>query len=297
MNRFDELEAFVAVIDYRGFSNAAERLGMAKSMVSRRVSDLERRLGVQLLKRTTRRQSLTDAGQEFYQRATQILADLNEAEQCVADADSEISGRIRLAMPLGFGVIVLAAPVADFLAAHPEIEIDIDLNDREVNLIEENIDLAIRVGELEDSSLIARRLASVQIVTCASPEYLRRHGRPAHPAELAGHEVLAYSNVAVGRHWSFPQKGKSIVPRLRYRLAANNGEFLAAVASRGQGIINGPRALMQAQIDAGELEPVLEDFPRPELGMYAVYPPGRLISRRVRVLSDSLCAHFGNRVI
>ncbi len=297
MNRFDELEAFVAVVDFRGFGSAAERLGMAKSMVSRRVSDLERRLGVQLLKRTTRRQSLTDAGREFYQRATQILADLNEAEQCVADAESEVSGRIRLAMPLGFGVAVLAAPVADFLAAHPAIEIDVDLNDREVNLIEENIDLAIRVGELEDSSLIARRLASVQIVTCASPEYLRRHGRPRHPADLADHEVLAYSNVALGRHWSFPQQGKPIVPRLRYRLAANNGEFLAAVASRGQGVINGPRALMQAQLDAGELEPVLGDFPRAELGMYAVYPPGRLIPRRVRVFSDALLAHFADRVI
>ncbi len=297
MNRFDELEAFVAVVDFRGFSSAAERLGMAKSMVSRRVSDLERRLGVQLLKRTTRRQSLTDAGREFYQRATQILADLNEAEQSVADAESEVSGRIRLAMPLGFGVAVLAAPVADFLAAHPAIEIDIDLNDREVNLIEENIDLAIRVGELEDSSLIARRLASVQIVTCASPEYLRRHGRPRHPADLADHEVLAYSNVALGRHWSFPQQGKPIVPRLRYRLAANNGEFLAAVASRGQGVINGPRALMQAQLDAGELEPILGDFPRAELGMYAVYPPGRLIPRRVRVFSDALLAHFADRVI
>ncbi len=297
MNRFDELEAFVAVVDFRGFGSAAERLGMAKSMVSRRVSDLERRLGVQLLKRTTRRQSLTDAGREFYQRATQILADLNEAEQCVADAESEVSGRIRLAIPLGFGVAVLAAPVADFLAAHPAIEIDVDLNDREVNLIEENIDLAIRVGELEDSSLIARRLASVQIVTCASPEYLRRHGRPRHPADLADHEVLAYSNVALGRHWSFPQQGKPIVPRLRYRLAANNGEFLAAVASRGQGVINGPRALMQAQLDAGELEPVLGDFPRAELGMYAVYPPGRLIPRRVRVFSDALLAHFADRVI
>ncbi len=297
MNRFDELEAFIAVVDFRGFGNAAERLGMAKSMVSRRVSDLERRLGVQLLKRTTRRQSLTDAGREFYQRAKQILADLNEAEQCIADADSEIAGRIRLAMPLGFGVILLAAPVADFVAAHPAIEIDVDLNDREVDLIEENIDLAIRVGDLEDSSLIARRIATVQIATCASPEYLRRHGRPRHPSELAGHELLTYSNVAVGRHWSFPQQRKQIVPRLSYRLSANNGEFLAAVASRGQGIINGPRALMQAQIDAGELEPILEDFPRPELGMYAVYPPGRLVSRRVRVFSDALRAHFDGRVI
>ena len=231
MSRFEELEAFVAVVDQKGFSRAGDQLGLAKSMISRRVTELERRLGVQLLQRTTRRQSLTDAGREFYQRALQILADLAEAEQSVADAQSQVSGRIRLTLPLGIGVARLAQPINRFLDDHPDVEIDIDLNDRRVDLIDSNIDLAIRIGELEDSSLIARRLASVHFAICASPAYLQKYGEPEHPSDLARHEVLVYSNVATGRQWSFELDGKRINPRVKHRLSANNGEFLAAVAT------------------------------------------------------------------
>jgi DNA-binding transcriptional LysR family regulator len=297
MNRFEELEAYVAVVDSQGFGNAADRLGIAKSMVSRRVSDLERRLGVQLLQRTTRRQSMTDAGREFYERAARLLDDLNEAEQTVADSQCSLSGKIRLALPLGFGVRQLAQPVSEFLAGHPDISIDIDLNDRQVDLIEENIDLAIRIADLEDSSLVARRLASVHVVTCASPDYLQRHGEPHHPEELADHELLVYSNVAVGRQWSSEVDGKMVSPRVRYRLSANNGEFLAAVACRGEAIVRGPLALLQDHIERGELLPILRQYPRPAIGMYAVYPPGRLISRRVRVLSDTIHDYFRDREI
>ncbi len=297
MNRLEELEAFVAVVDFRGFSSAGEKLGIAKSMVSRRVSELEKRLGVQLLQRTTRRQSLTDAGREFHQRALQILADLNEAEQVVADTQCRISGKIRLALPLGLGTNQLAEPISQFMDDHPEIEIEIDLNDRQIDLIEENIDLAIRVGDLEDSSLIARKLASVHFAICASPVYLARFGEPQHPAELSAHEVLVYSNVAVGRQWFYQQDGKRVSPRMKYRLSANNGEFLAAVARRGQGIVSGPLALLQDLIERGELVQILTGFSKQVTGMYAVYPPGRLVSQRVRVFSDALYAHFRERSI
>lgn len=297
MNRLEELEAFVAVVDFQGFSNASDKLGLAKSMVSRRVSELEQRLGVQLLQRTTRRQSLTDAGREFYQRATQILDDLHEAEQVVADSQCEISGKIRLALPLGFGVRQLAQPIADFLQQHPDIEIDIDLNDRQVDLVQDNIDLAIRIGDLQDSSLIARKLASVHLATCASPEYLKKRGEPLHPAELVQHEVLVYSNVAVGRQWFYQKQGKQVSPRVKYRLSANNGEFLAAVASYGHAIVSGPVAFLQDYIEAGQLVSILTDYPRREVGMYAVYPPGRLVSRRVKVFSDTLYAYFRERAI
>jgi DNA-binding transcriptional LysR family regulator len=297
MSRFEELEAFVAVVDFKGFGNAAEKLGIAKSMVSRRVSDLERRLGVQLLQRTTRRQSLTDAGRDFYQRATQLLCDLEDAEQSVVRGQTSISGRIRLALPLGFGVSQLAQPIGDFLARHPQIRIEVDLNDRQLDLIEENIDLAIRVGELQDSNLVARKLADVHFATCASPEYLRVHGTPRHPAELVEHEVLVYSNVSVGRQWSYQSDGKQVSPRMKYRLSANNGEFLAAIASRGQAIVSGPVALLRRYIDSGALVPVLTEFVRPEVGMYAVYPPGRLVAGRVRMLSDALYDHFRERPV
>ncbi len=297
MNRFEELEAFVAVVDYQGFGRAGEKLGIAKSMVSRRVSELEARLGVQLLQRTTRRQTLTDAGRDFYQRASQVLFDLDEAEQSLAETSSEISGRIRLALPLGFGVGQLAQPISEFLNRHPRISIDTDLSDRTVDLIEENIDVAIRIGELADSTLVARKLARVHFAICASPAYLERHGEPRHPSELAQHRVLVYSNLAPGRQWSDPQQGKTVNPRLQYQLSANNGEFLAAVARFGAAIVNGPLALMRAHIDSGELLPILEGFERPEVGMYAVYPPGRMISRRVRVFSDALYEHFRERDI
>ena len=297
MNRFEELEAFVAVVDYKGFGNAGDKLGIAKSMVSRRVSELERRLGVQLLQRTTRRQSLTDAGREFYQRATQLICDLQDAEQSVTHGQTSISGRIRLALPLGFGVSQLAKPISDFLARHPDIRIEVDLNDRQLDLVEENIDLAIRVGELKDSSLIARKLANVHFAMCASPGYLHARGTPRHPAELAEHEVLVYNNVSVGRQWSYQRDGKEVRPRMKYRLSANNGEFLAAVASCGQAIVSGPVALLQIYIDSGALVPILTEFERPEVGMYAVYPPGRLIAGRVRMLSDALYEHFRERRI
>ena len=297
MNRLEELEAFVAVVDFRGFSSAGEKLGIAKSMVSRRVSELEKRLGVQLLQRTTRRQSLTEAGREFHQRALQILADLNEAEQVVADRQCQVAGKIRLALPLGLGTNQLAEPISQFMDDHPEIEIEIDLNDRQIDLIEENIDLAIRVGDLEDSSLIARKLASVHFAICASPAYLARFGEPQHPAELSAYEVLVYSNVAVGRQWFYQQDGKRVSPRMKYRLSANNGEFLAAVARRGQGIVSGPLALLQDLIERGELVQILTGFSKQVTGMYAVYPPGRLVSQRVRVFSDALYAHFRERSI
>lgn len=297
MNRFEELEAYVAVVDHKGFGNAADKLGIAKSMVSRRVSELENRLGVQLLQRTTRRQSVTDAGREFYQRATQLISDMRDAEQSVAHGQKAISGRIRLALPLGFGVSQLAQPVSEFLARHPEIVIEVDLNDRRQDLIEENIDLAIRVGELEDSTLIARKLATVHFAVCASPQYLRLHGEPQHPEELVQHEVLVYSNISVGRQWFYQRNGKPFSPRMKYRLSANNGEFLAAVASCGQAIVTGPVALLQCHIDSGALIPVLAEFPRPEVGMYAVYPPGRQITGRVRMLSDALFEYFQDRVL
>lgn len=297
MIRFDELEAFVAVVDYQGFSKAGEKLGLAKSIISRRISELERRLGVQLLQRTTRRQSLTDAGRQFYQRAVQILADLSEAEQFVADAQCQVSGKIRLAIPLGIGVAQLAQPIKNFLGEHPEIEVDIDLSDRRVDLIDSNIDLAIRIGELEDSSLIARRLAMVHFAICASPAYLEKYGEPTHPSELAGHEVLVYSNVPVGRQWSFEMDGNRVNPRTRHRLSANNGEFLAAVAASGRGIVRGPLAYLREYIERGELKPILSDLPQQEVGMYAVYPPGRLVSRRVKVFSDALHAHFRETTI
>ena len=297
MNKFEELEAFVAVVDRHGFSNAADKLGVAKSILSRRVSDLEKRLGVQLMRRTTRKQSLTDAGRHFYQRAINLLADLSDAEQMVSDAQARLSGKIKLAAPLGIGIGQLSRPISDFMQLHTDVEIAVELDDRNVDLVGEGFDLAVRVGQLQDSSLIARKLAEVHFATCASPDYLAKYGEPKHPSELSAHQVLHYSNVQVGDQWFYYQSGKRITPRMKYRLSADNGELLARAASHGLGICAGPLFYLQEYIDRGELIPILRDFPRDAAGMYAIYPPGRLVSRRVKMLSDYLLDYFRDRSI
>ncbi len=292
MNKFDELEAFVAVVDRHSFSNAADRLGVAKSILSRRVSDLEKRLGVQLMQRTTRKLSLTDTGRHFYARAVNLLSDLNEAEQIVSEAQISLSGRIKLAAPLGIGIGQLSKPIAEFMTLHTEVEIEVELNDRHVDLVAEGFDLAVRVGHLQDSNLIARKLAKVNFAICASPEYLDKHGEPQHPSELSNHQVMFYTNVQVGQQWFFYEDNKRISPRVKYRLSANNGELLARAASHGLAITSGPLFYLQEYIDRGELVPILKAFSNPEAGMYAVYPPGRLVSRRVKMLSDYLFEYF-----
>ena len=297
MNKFEELEAFVSVVDQHSFSAAGERSGVAKSVLSRRVSDLEKRLGVQLMQRTTRKLSLTDAGQHFYQRAIGLLSDLSDAEQMVSDSQCDLSGRIKLAAPLGLGIGHLAEPVAAFMAEHCNLEIAVELNDRQIDLVEGGFDIAIRVGELQDSSLIARKLTDINMVICASPDYLRKRGEPLHPAELSDHEVMIYSNITPGRQWSFDYHGERVSPRVKYRISANNGELLAKMAAYGLGLTAGPLFYLQSYIDRGELVPVLGECTRPAVGMYAVYPPGKLVSRRVKMFSDYLFEYFRDRAI
>jgi|TARA_B110000971_G_scaffold221284_1_gene267773 DNA-binding transcriptional LysR family regulator len=292
MNKFEELEAFVSVVDSHSFSLAADKLGVAKSSLSKRVSELEKRLGVQLMQRTTRRLSLTDSGRHFYQRAVAVLADLDEAEKIVSDAQCGLIGKIKLTAPLGLGVGPLSTPISEFMQLHPSIEIELDINDRELDLVDEGFDLAIRVGDLQDSTLIARKLSRVGFAVCASPAYLKSHGIPEHPSELVGHEVLVYSNVSTSEQWRFEDKGTRVSPKVKSRISANNGEILANFARQGLGVVKGPLFYLQGLIDRGELVPILTDYPMKQAGIYAVYPPGRLVSRRVKMLSDYLLAYF-----
>ena len=201
MDKFEDLQAFVAVVEAGSFTGAAERLGAAKSAVSRRVSALEERLGVQLLRRTTRTQNLTETGRSFYEHSARILADLEEAESAVQQEHGELRGTLRVALPLSFGVRHMCKPIASFSRLHPKIRFDLDLNDRRIDLVEEGMDLAIRIGHLPDSSLIARRLFDVRSVVCASPHYLSVHGEPQSPEDLAEHDCLVYSNLPDPDTW------------------------------------------------------------------------------------------------
>ena len=296
MDRFADIEALVAVVEAGSFSAAAERLGVAKSVVSRRISQLETRLGSRLLHRTTRRLTLTDAGRNFYPRAVQILADLDDAEQGVADETTELRGALKLAAPLSFGLMHLSDAIAVFLKEHPAIELNLDLNDRHINLVEEGFDMAVRIGELPDSTLVARRLGNVRTVTCASRAYLERHGEPAHPDDLRHHIGLQYSNISYRQQWRYEIPGsKTVFAQPQIRIRANNGEALAAAAVAGLGITTGPTFILGRYLKEGRLVAILDEFRRPVTGIHAVYPPGRLIPGRVQAFSDFLAGRFGDR--
>jgi DNA-binding transcriptional LysR family regulator len=294
MDKFADIEAFTAVVETGTFSAAGERLGVAKSVISRRISQLEKRLGSRLLHRTTRRLALTDTGKNFYQRSVQILADLDDAEQSVADQAMELRGSIKLAAPLSFGLKHLSGAITDFLNKHPAIELNLDLNDRNINLVEEGFDMAVRIGELQDSTLVARRLGTVRSMTCASRAYLEHHGEPAHPNELHEHIGLQYSNINYKQQWSFQTpEGKTIHAQPQIHIRANNGEVLAAAACAGLGITRGPTFILGSYLKEGSLVSILNEYQHATVGIYAVYPPGRLIPKRIQIFSDFLAGRYG----
>ena len=295
MNKFADIEALAAVVEAGSFSAAGDRLGVAKSVVSRRISQLEKRLGSRLLHRTTRRLALTDTGKNFYQRAVQILADLDDAEQSVTEESIELRGTLKLAAPLSFGLMHLSNAISDFLDEHPAIELNLDLNDRNINLVEEGFDMAVRIGELQDSTLVARRLGTARSMTCASRAYLERHGEPAHPDELHQHIGLQYSNISYKQQWHYQTPaGKTIHAQPQIRIRANNGNALAAAASAGLGIIRGPTFILGRYVKAGSLVTILNEYQGAAVGIYADYPPGRLIPRRIQIFSDFLSGRYGD---
>ena len=288
MNRYEELEAFVRTIEAGSFTAAAGQLHVAKSAITKRVQDLEQRLGVQLIIRSTRKLSLTDAGQDFYQRASRLLADWREAEAAVSDAQTALSGSIRLAMPLSFGLSYLGAALIKFQDLHPDISFDVDLSDRLVDLVSEGMDLAIRIGELPDSSLIARRIAPVTTHAVASPDYIQRHGKPASPQDLLAHPELRYSTRRQTR-WTYrAPDGKSGAIEMKPRMLATNGSFLRDAAIAGQGVALLPDFIISEAVRSGQLVHLLSDHVWSELAVYAVYPPTRHLSARVRALIDFL---------
>jgi DNA-binding transcriptional LysR family regulator len=293
MDKFENLQAFVTVVEAGSFTAAAERLDTAKSAISRRVSALEERLGVQLLRRTTRTLNLTDTGRSFYEQSARILADLEEAESAAQQDHGELRGTLRVALPMSFGVRHMCKPIAAFCRRHPRIHFDLDLNDRRVDLIEEGVDLAVRIGHLQDSSLIARKLFDVHMVVCASPQYLAAHGEPRSPVELRDHDCLVYSNLPEPETWRWQEPdGSRQRVDLNPVMRASSGDFLANAAAHGLGIVIQPTFLAAEAIRRGNLVPVLEHVQWPASPAYAVYPPTRHLSYRVRAFIDFLAERF-----
>lgn len=294
MNRFECMQAFVAVVETGSFTAAAGRLDRTKSAISRQVAALEERLGAQLLNRTTRRLSLTDAGREYHERIQRILADLAEAEASVASDREPLHGRVRLAAPLSFGILHLAPALDEFLLQHPDVMLDMDFDDRRLNLVEEGFDVAVRIGELPDSSLVARALAPIRIQLCASPQYLERHGTPRTPQELGTHTGLLYGNVPEAQQWRLHDAaGHHYGIRPRARVRSNNGDVLMQAALAGLGVAVLPTFLTWRALAGGRLVPLLPDYHSGSTTAYVVYPSRRLLPLRVRRLVEFLAERFG----
>jgi len=293
MDRFENMSAFIRVVEAGSISGAADRLGVVKSAVSRRLKELEEHLGVELFHRTTRRMNLTDTGRAFYHQSARILEDVLEAELATSQAHGKLKGCLKIALPSTFGLMHMGPAISEFLQAHPQIEFDLDFNDREVDLIQEGFDLAIRIANLPDSSLIARRLAPIQTVMCASPSYLEHMGTPQAPDELIGHQCLVYSLLRNFEYWYLTDTdGKEIKTRIHPYLKASTGEFLKDAAVEGLGIILLPSFIAYKEIERGALVPILKDYKIPQIDAYAIYPQTRHLSQRVRAFVDFIVKRF-----
>lgn len=296
MDRLENMNTFVHIVETGGISAAAERMDVAKSVISRRLKELEAHLGVQLFHRTTRQMNLTDSGRAFYEQSVRILADVQEAEHAVSQSHSALKGNLRVAVPLSFGLLHLGPAITEFLQIHPAIKFDLDFDDRQVDLLAEGFDLAIRIASLPDSSLIARRLAPIQVVMCASPAYLQQMGTPHTPGELINHRCLAYNLISNSDHWHvYDAAGQLVKTRITPYLKASNGEFLRDVAIAGLGIVLLPVFIIYQAIERGALLPILTEYHYPQVAVYAVYPQTRHLSRRVRVFIDFLSKRFAEQ--
>lgn len=293
MSELEEIRVFVQLVESKSATLAAERLGLAVSAVSRRMKGLEERLGVQLVQRTTRRMSLTEQGQFYFERCRRILDDLEETEQRVRSSALHLSGNIRIAAPTSFGVAHLMPVIATFMHLHPDINVEIDMSDRKVDLLEEGIDVGIRLGELSDSTLKARKLGRFSHLVCASPEFLLKYGMPKTPDDLSSFPALCYSNLANPGSWPYTDgKGLQGRAKVKARLAVDNGEAIREAAIAGVGIACEPTFIIYKAIERGLLTPVLTDYSWYGMDIYAIYAQTRFVSARVRTFIDYMTEQF-----
>ena len=296
MGQLEELENFVRIADAGGIGRAAELTGLPKSVVSRRLTQLEARLGAQLLARTTRRWHLTEAGETCYQQALRLLDANAELQHAVNPDQTALSGRLRVAAPLSFGQLHLPHLLYNFSQRHPELELDLQLSDHRINLLEEGVDLTLRIGKLHDSGLRARWLAPITFAMVASPEYLARAGKPNHPDDLRGHRILNYNASRDLQPTLHGPNNEEFVLSWDSHFHCNNGDLLNSMALLGYGIALSPRFICWQDLAQGRLVPVLPQYQLPAVALYALYPAGRYTPRKVRVFLDHLRESFDGGV-
>ena len=287
-NKFLEMTIFIAIIDTGSFVAAAEKLDMSKQAISRYISALEQRLQVRLLHRTTRKLSLTDEGQNFYLQAKAVLASLDEAEASLNPQQGDPVGRIKINAPLSFGILHLAPLWQQFSTRYPKIELDITLADRLVDLVEEGYDLAIRIAQLPNSTLISRKLASTRVILSASPAYLKTHGLPKHPDDLRTHQIISYSLRESRDEWHFMHQQTEITVHVKPYIHVNNGDSCRIITLQDGGISLQPDFIIGEDLKNGDLIELLPEYTTPILGIYAVYPTRKLLPLRIRCLIDFL---------
>lgn len=295
MGQLEDIQVFIRIVEAGGIGKAADQLGMAKSAVSRRLTELENRLATKLIQRTTRTLNLTEAGQTYYQNSLKVVDSFESLNQSLHTSEQSLSGTLRLALPVSFGLTHLAPLLDAFARAHPLLKLNLDFSDCEVDLIEQGVDLAFRVGELKETAIQARKIVPIRFVVCASPEYLKRAGLPTTPQELKQHKILRYSGEQ-SQDWRFtdPEGRAHLIP-LEGHMVANNGDFLMQMTIAGHGIIFSPSFIVWQAIKAGELVPILTDYQLTELNAYVIYPQTRFLSHKARVFIDFLVERFSQQ--
>lgn len=291
------MRLLIRVAELGSFSAVAHQLGAARSVVTRQIAALESHLGTKLLARSTRRLSLTSAGTAYLEKCREILNLVEIAETGLAEERQTPRGSIRLSLPLVYSLRHLAPLLLEFSRLYPEVELDMDFSDRRTNLIQEGIDLAVRITPRLEPGDITRRLGSARMVVLASTDYLATHGEPQHPAELIDHQCLGYTAGPSSQRWSFLVDGRLESFAIRPRLLANNGDVLLKAAVAGLGIAQQPTFIADELLQSGELREILKDYPLPELGIYAVLPGNRHIPHRLRVLMDFLVERLGANAV
>ena len=293
MNKLDAMLAFTKVVASGSYVEAGRQLGLTRSAVSKGVIELEQILGARLLDRTTRNVSPTEAGLAYYERCLAILSDIEETELQISRLHDEPRGTLKLNAPMSFGVLHIGSAIADFMAVYPDLKVELLLNDRFIDPIEEGFDVTIRIADLADSSLIARKLGPGRRVLAASPNYVSVYGQPKTPSELANHVCLNYAHTTILQRWQLTDGEKIISVPINARLCSNNGDALRDAALAGQGITKLPTFLVGEDIRAGRLQVILPHHQPTELGIYALYAPNKYLAAKTRVLIDFLVDRFG----
>jgi len=294
MGQLEDMAMFVRVVEAGSITKAAEQLNIAKSAVSRRLKELETRLGSQLISRTTRQSNLTQAGEQYYQKVHHILSEVDALNEETSGTPTRIEGTLKMTAPLSFGLMHLNDVIDEYANKHPELKFELDFSDRHTDLIEEGFELAIRIRELQDSSYQAKRLALIRYALCASPAYLERMGTPKTFDDLTEHEFLQYGMSKSSTIELIDEQGKKHQVAVNGKIKANNGDFLREMAVKGHGIAFLPTFITYKALISGELVPILQQYQLPTLNAYAVYPKNRFLSQRCRYLIDFIAERFGD---